>query len=192
MDFKNKILNVIAIDRVLNIKFYLILVLICNINFAQNANRKFESFKETNNSIEITVSDGQYLLKTYSEYIIETTFLPKGEAINTNSHALVLTPISGISKITEDKNTITYATTGLIAKIQKSPFQISYLYNGKQFLSEKNGYTKVNDSTETINFNIDSTEKLYGGGARALGMNTVEIDYNFTTEQVTATKPKPN
>ncbi|WP_293871362.1 TIM-barrel domain-containing protein, partial [Flavobacterium sp.] len=31
--------------------------------------------------------------------------------------------------------------------------------------------TKVNDSTETIDFNLSSDEVLYGGGARALGMN---------------------
>ena len=33
------------------------------------------------------------------------------------------------------------------------------------------GYTKVNDSTETLSFNLDNSEALYGGGARALGMN---------------------
>ena len=51
-------------------------------------------------------------------------------------------------------------------------------------LSEKNGYSKQkhiplenvkgnikSDSLETIQFNISSDEMLYGGGARALGMN---------------------
>ncbi|KJZ16581.1 glycosyl hydrolase, partial [Pseudoalteromonas fuliginea] len=40
----------------------------------------------------------------------------------------------------------------------------------KLLLSEKEGYVKK-DSTEAIRFNIDKTEALYGGGARALGMN---------------------
>ena len=55
--------------------------------------------------------------------------------------------------------------------INKSPFKITYSNLGKVLLSEKMGYTKVNDSTETLSFNLDNSEALYGGGARALGMN---------------------
>lgn len=150
-------------------KLFLILFL-SSIGFAQNANRKFESYKSTENALEINVSDGQYLLKTYSKFIIETTFLPKSETFNTNSHALVLTPKSGIANVSENGNTIIYATSAIVVNIQKSPFKIAYFYKGKEFLSEKNGYTKK-DSTEVLDFNLDATEKLYGGGARVLGMN---------------------
>ena len=55
--------------------------------------------------------------------------------------------------------------------INKSPFKITYSNLGKVLLSEKMGYAKVNDSTETLSFNLDNSEALYGGGARALGMN---------------------
>ena len=152
-------------------KKILIFLLITSIAFSQDANRKFESYKENGNLLTINVSDGQYILKNYSEKIIETTFLPKGEVFNANSHALVLTPVTGISKISEKTNAIIYSTSGIEVNIQKLPFKITYNYKGKEILSEKTGYTKVNDSTETINFNLDSTEKLYGGGARVLGMN---------------------
>ena len=37
----------------------------------------------------------------------------------------------------------------------------------------------VADSTEKIEFNLTKDEVLYGGGARALGMNDVEIDYHY-------------
>ena len=150
-------------------KLFLFLFL-SSIGFAQNINRKFESFKTTDNSLIINVSDGQYLLKAYSAFIIETTFLPKGETFNSNSHALVLTSKNGIAKVSENANTINYSTTALDVTIQKSPFKIAYFYKGKEFLSEKNGYTKK-DSTEVLDFNLDATEKLYGGGARVLGMN---------------------
>ena len=138
--------------------------------FAQNPYRKFESFNQSPTGLEVTVSDGQYLFKTYSETSIETTFVPKGEAFNPNSHALVLTPISGISTVSQSSNEVKFATTGITVVIQKSPFKISYIYKEREFLSEKMGYSKK-DSTETLNFNLDPTEKLYGGGARALGMN---------------------
>jgi alpha-glucosidase (family GH31 glycosyl hydrolase) len=57
-----------------------------------------------------------------------------------------------------------------VTKVQKSPFQIKYYHNNKLLISEAKGYVK-NDSLETIDFNIKSNEILYGGGARALGMN---------------------
>jgi alpha-glucosidase (family GH31 glycosyl hydrolase) len=71
-----------------------------------------------------------------------------------------------------------------VVSIQKSPFQITYFNQQKLLFSEKSGYFKqkhiplenVNgnikaDSTEVIQFNISPDETLYGGGARALGMN---------------------
>ena len=152
-------------------KKILFLILTSALVFAQNTTRKFESISENNTSLIINVSDGQYIFKTYSEKIIETTFLPKGEVYNVNSHAIVLKPTSKSSKIAEKPNTITYTTPKIEILIQKLPFKITYNYKGNEILSEKLGYTKVNDSLETINFNIDSTEKLYGGGARVLGMN---------------------
>ncbi len=151
-------------------KKLLIFILIPIFSLAQNGNRKFESFKETNNALEVNVSDGQYVLKSYSDKIVETTFLPKGEVFNPVSHAVILTPKNGISKVTDSGNNINYATSGMVVNIQKSPFKISYLYKGAALLSEKTGYIKK-DSTEILDFNLDKTEILYGGGARAIGMN---------------------
>ncbi|MFX5587168.1 hypothetical protein ABTE16_20720, partial [Acinetobacter baumannii] len=54
--------------------------------------------------------------------------------------------------------------------VNKSPFQIAYAYKGKPLLSEKHGYSKTG-TAETLDFNLDASEALYGGGARALGMN---------------------
>jgi oligosaccharide 4-alpha-D-glucosyltransferase len=147
-----------------------IYLLLSTFAFAQNANRKYESYKKTNNTLEIKTSDGLYLLKPYSEKIVETSFIPKGETFNTNSHAVVLIPQKGISKIKETKNTLLFSTKGIVVTIEKSPFKISYSYKGKALLSEKNGYVKTADA-EILDFNINDTEVLYGGGSRALGMN---------------------
>jgi oligosaccharide 4-alpha-D-glucosyltransferase len=157
-------------EKIYTMKKLFLFLFISFIGFAQNTNRTFESFNASDNSLIVNVSDGQYLLKAYSEFIIETTFLPKGETFNSNSHALVLTPKSGIAKVSENENTINYSTSALEVTILKSPFKIAYFFKGIEFLSEKNGYTKK-DSTEVLDFNLDATEKLYGGGARVLGMN---------------------
>lgn len=151
-------------------KKIILFLLITNISFAQNANRKYLNFKKTNTTLEINTSDGKYILSAYSSKIIETSFIPNGEAFNPESHAVVLTPKKGNAKITDSKKSIQFATKGLIATIDKSPFKISYTYKNKELLSEKNGYTKK-DSTEILDFNLDASEVLYGAGARALGMN---------------------
>ena len=169
-------------------KKILLLLFITSISFAQNANRKFESFKEVNGALEIKTSDGLYIIKAYSEKIVENSFIPKGETFNPNSHAVVLVPKKGISKIIETPSTISLYTKGIVVSIQKHPFQISYFNQEKLILSEKNGYSK-NEKYELIDFNLDTTEMLYGGGARALGMNRRgnrlelynQADYGYST-----------
>ena len=101
---------------------------------------------------------------------METSFIPKGETFNPNSHAVVLVPKTGFAKVTDNPNTLTFSTAGIVVSIQKLPFQISYYYQQKLLLTEKDGYSKKENS-ETLDFNITSDEVLYGGGARALGMN---------------------
>lgn len=147
-----------------------IFLLLSTFAFAQNANRKYESYKKTSNTLEIKTSDGLYVLKPYSEKIVETSFIPKGETFNTDSHAVVLIPQKGISKVKETKNTLLFSTKGIVVTIEKSPFKISYSYKGKALLSEKNGYVKTVDA-EILDFNLNDSEVLYGGGSRALGMN---------------------
>ncbi|MBL0013868.1 MAG: DUF4968 domain-containing protein [Flavobacterium sp.] len=151
-------------------KKIILFLLLSSCAIAQNANRKFENFKKGNNSLEVTTSDGKYIFKSYSDKIIETSFIPKGETFDASSHAVVLSPKSGIAKVKSDKNAIQFATAGIAVNIQKAPFKISYTYKSKELLSEKNGYFKK-DSTEVIDFNLNNSELLYGGGARALGMN---------------------
>lgn len=140
------------------------------VGFSQNTNRVFESVAYKNKVLKIQVNDGHYTIVPYSENIIETTFVPTEESFNPNSHAVVLKPKSVETEWLETDNSIELKTEGLSVNIQKQPFQISYFYKGESVISEKTGYVK-NDSLETIQFNINPDEVLYGGGARALDMN---------------------
>jgi oligosaccharide 4-alpha-D-glucosyltransferase len=152
----------------------LILVLfITSISFAQNANRKFVGIAKFKTDLSIKVSDGAYFIKFINEKIIETTFLPSDEDYLPESHAVVLKTSLKNTKYSGNGNIIDYKseTGNFCVRIQKAPFQISYLKNNQVLFSEKSGYTKVNDSTQTLSFNLDASEALYGGGARALGMN---------------------
>lgn len=148
-----------------------IVFFITALSFAQNANRKYISHQWKNNTLEITTSDGNYSIKPYSNEIIETSFVPKDQNYNSNSHAVIKQPEKLKVKFSKSKNHLALNTNALKVNINLAPFQIQYSdHKGNLLLSEKNGYTKK-DSTETLDFNIGADDVLYGGGARALGMN---------------------
>ncbi|MCK8479371.1 TIM-barrel domain-containing protein [Psychroserpens algicola] len=147
-----------------------IFLLVTALLTSQNADRKFISVNEISNGLEVHVNDGVYTIQMYTPEIAETSFLPTGETAMAASHAVVLEPNAINVQVTERAEDILLKTNGLYITITKSPFQISYYYKDKHVISEKAGYAK-NDSLETIQFEISKDEVLYGGGARALGMN---------------------
>lgn len=151
-------------------KKILFLLLFTAVTFAQNANRNYLSHTWKNNLLEVKTSDGTYRIKAYSNKIVETSFIPNGEVFNPNSHAVVKTPEKINASVSKTATSISLVTNNITVVINKSPFRITYSNQGKVLLSEKNGYIKK-DSTEILQFNLDNSEILFGGGARALGMN---------------------
>lgn len=155
----------------MNKLFHLLFFLSFGAVFAQNPNRIFEKVQLLENrTLKITVNDGVYRIVPYNNNIIETTFNPTGEIEKAESHAVILEPKDIDISLEETANEVVLMTGEIVTKVQKSPFQIKYYHNNKLLISEAKGYVK-NDSLETIDFNIKFNEILYGGGARALGMN---------------------
>lgn len=152
-------------------KKILILFFISAISLAQNANRKYLSHQWKNSILEIKTSDGNYRILPYSNEIIETSFVPNGEKFQSSSHAVIKKPEPVKVKFSKSKNNLALNTNAIKVNINLVPFQIQYSDNkGNLLLAEKNGYIKK-DSTEILDFNIGHDDVLYGGGARALGMN---------------------
>ena len=145
-------------------------VLFCVPGAAQNVHRVVTQIDKKPAALEVKTNDGLYIFTPYSSSIIETTFIPNGEAKTTPSHAVVLTPQHVQPHLKTSASAIDYVIDELTVHIQKVPFQISYLYKNKLLTSEKNGYQKK-DASESVDFNLDGNEALYGAGARALGMN---------------------
>jgi len=153
-----------------NMKKFILLLLVTTFSFAQNVNRKYISHHWKQNSLIILVNDGEYRIKMLSDKISETTFIPKGQKFDSISHAVIIEPKNLKVTKKENKNEIEIGTKHLTVNIEKSPFSVHYLKNNNLIIFEKNGYTKK-DSIEMIDLNITSDEVLFGGGARALGMN---------------------
>lgn len=148
----------------------IIFLFVLKLGFSQNPNRIFESIDYKNNILEIKVNDGIYKITPYNKYIVETVFIPNDEEVKNQSHAVILKPKPVSSELLETTDSFELKTQGISVNIQKQPFQISYSYKEKPIISEKMGYVK-NDTLETLQFNLIKDEILYGGGARALGMN---------------------
>ena len=152
------------------IKYVFLFFLISIVVNAQNKNRRFIDFSQTQNYFEIQTNDGLYRIQPYSNKIIETSFIPNGENHDPNSHAVVLKP-SGIRfKVIQNESSIELRTTGISVLIDKTPFQIRYTYKGKLLISERKGYLN-NEANDILDFNLTEEEVLFGGGMRALGMN---------------------
>jgi oligosaccharide 4-alpha-D-glucosyltransferase len=153
------------------IKIYLFFFLIASFSFSQNENREYFAAKYSEGDfLTIKVNDGLYLIQFYTNEIVETTFIPKGEEFKEESHAVVLKPEKVDITYGKGPENIYFRTKGISVTIQKQPFQISYSYKGKPIISEKAGYQKI-ENGEAIQFNLTQNEVLYGGGARALDMN---------------------
>ncbi|GAB1308469.1 glycoside hydrolase family 31 protein [Urechidicola sp. KH5] len=153
-------------------KLVLLILAIASLQLtAQNSNRKFiEGHMTSHGIVNIKVSDGVYTITPYSDQIIETTFVPEGQELHKHSHAVVMRPKYSKPEFKESTDKVVFKTSGMEVHIQKSPFKIAYYYKGKLITSEKNGYSK-HENSEHIQFNLNDTEVLYGAGARALPMN---------------------
>ena len=139
--------------------------------FAQNNQRQFLSIQKMDSFVKVTVSDGEYEIKAFSDKIIETSFFPSKIRISEPSHAVEnMSNVSKKFKLIESTDQCKLVINKLVVQIQKVPFQLSYFYKGKLVTSEKLGYHKTSE-LEKISFNLTNDEILYGGGARALGMN---------------------
>jgi alpha-glucosidase/oligosaccharide 4-alpha-D-glucosyltransferase len=137
---------------------------------SQNPNRLFLGFTSTPETIRIQTNEGQYEISAYNQLTIETSFIPNNEQKNAVSHAVIQAVKSGLLSASDAGNKLIISTTKMRVEITKSPFQISYFLGNKLLSSEKIGYTKI-DKGEAIEFNLTPDEIVYGGGARALGMN---------------------
>src|SRR5210317_469529 len=122
----------------------LLLVLSTNI-IAQNADRKFKRIVENSGHIEVVTSDGSYIFKPYSNEIMETSFIPTGEAFSLKSDAVVMKPIGVQMAIEKKGKYIDIQTPGISVQITKKPFQIAYYYKDNFLVSERNGYKKTEE-----------------------------------------------
>jgi len=160
----------ISVAQVSKMAFSAIFLFLSLSGFSQNPERKYVAYGRTMDAVHLVVNDGKYIFKPYTPEIMETSFVPAGEEFSSASHAVVLEPQEMFYSVEEDSVSLVIDTEGIDVVVQKSPFQVTYFFNGEKVTSERTGYSKGQEH-EKIQFNLNETEVLFGGGARALGMN---------------------
>jgi oligosaccharide 4-alpha-D-glucosyltransferase len=132
--------------------------------------RQFVNWNETDTSVRIEVSDGVYEISAYSSNNLEVWFFPSRELNQKASHAVIAKRMSKPFCIRENKKQLILNTSAMRLEVDKLNFQLRF-YRGKELLfSESKGHY-IHDNMHHLGFTIGSEEELFGGGARALGMN---------------------
>ena len=97
-----------------------LLLVLPSLAFAQNSSRTVERIEQKGNRLEVVTNDGVYLLTPYSDRIMETVFVPKGEALDPRSHAVVMTP-KAAGSLTTSGGAARFATAGISATVTRAP-----------------------------------------------------------------------
>ena len=174
-------------------QFLFIFLFISSFSFAQNDLRVFEGIKQNGNNIIINVNDGKYEIKYYSTSIVETSFIPKGQNLIKESHAVILEPIKVELVLNSSNNRTVVVSKGISLDINHKPFQISYSDKENNLItSEKRGYfiskhepmdfvkgNIVADKTEKIEFNLTKAkEYLEEGTYPTIAELAYDLGYN--------------
>lgn len=136
----------------------------------QNPEREFMAGSRQGQKVEVRTNDGTYIFQYYTPEILETSFVPSDEQPEPNSHAVILEPQMVNFTLADSSAEYVIDSEGIDVRIRKDPFQVQYFFQEEEVISENRGYFK-DDNYEKLRFNLNETEALFGGGARALGMN---------------------
>ena len=134
-----------------------------------------KSITSNSTGLSIKTSKGVYFLNFFHDNILEAEFRFDNELTPTVSHAIIL-PFKKVNlERKKDKNhSYLFQKKGNVEHsisigVDSLPFQLFFYFNGELLAKQKANLS--NENFFKVNLEISKNEVLYGGGARALGMN---------------------
>ncbi|MEL7198813.1 MAG: TIM-barrel domain-containing protein [Pseudomonadota bacterium] len=133
------------------------------------AAREYLSHDLAGQTLSITTSEGAVSLRALSDDAVEVHYL------DTGSQQLPSFALSGdvepVEARASDNGAIMLFHAGAITVIiEKQPFRLRFMRDGKELLSEEAGLVLEEDGLG-FRFNLTDQERLWGGGQRVLGMD---------------------
>lgn len=129
---------------------------------------QYRAFLKRDNLVFIETSYGLYRFSVFGQSGVDVHFTEEANRFNRNSLS-TLDATATFSVTSENEEEIILERGRMKVQIVKLPFEINYLFSDEQFLQQEARAGRSDSVFWT--FNISESEILYGGGARALGMN---------------------
>lgn len=158
-------------------KFIVVVITLFSASFLYSQVERLLSVSFLDGYISLKTSKGNYSIRYFNEKAIETSFTLTDFSENLSSHAVIEKTGNFKFKSTrESKQTVFYSVVNsqklgntISISIDSLPFNITYFFGKKRLFSQSKNDSE--DSKLKLTLGISSDEVLYGGGARALGMN---------------------
>ncbi|MBT1064763.1 DUF4968 domain-containing protein [Bowmanella sp. Y26] len=120
-------------------------------------------------TLRLTTDEGLVTLTAYQNSVFEVLYQPEGET-PLPSFAISEKARKANASYQEMTEYLLLTNSGLTAKIQKSPLQISYYRDDQLLLAEEKG-AFAKQTLRGFRFRLQEQEKLLGGGQRVMGMD---------------------
>lgn len=140
--------------------------------WAQNSQRQLLDIELAAPFARVQLNDGWYEFVWLDTHTVQAQYQPNKTAQHPPTHAVTAhpknTPLDLIRWGNEYR--IQPAPSGIEVRLQTQPFAVAYYLNGELLTRETEGFTSQNEGF-TLDFNLQPSEQLFGGGARVLGTN---------------------
>lgn len=148
----------------------------------------YQSHQLTEQGLFVKTDDAVVRLRFLTPVAIETFYQKEGIK-QLPSFALAEPDAQIKGQVIDSKEQLEFKTESFSAKINKSPFFISYYSNGKPILAEEKGFF-AHETLRGFRFQLQDDEKLLGTGQRVVGMDRRgqrlplynKASYGYTTE----------
>lgn len=147
------------------------LLFVCSLLFNVSivcAQEEYRAQLKRDNLVFVETSLGLYRFSAFGEHGVDVHFTEDANLFHRQS-LTTLDNIESFRSTSDNEDELLLDRGAVVVKIQKFPFEINYLFEGFPVVSQA-AREAVSDSVRWT-FNIAEKEILYGGGARALGMN---------------------
>ncbi|GJM60967.1 TIM-barrel domain-containing protein [Persicobacter diffluens] len=134
------------------------------------AQRAYQGYQYHPDHLEVNTNDGKIHITPYGASSFRVDFLANGEALPFPVNAAAGAPERTETKVKETDTQLIYSVDDLSVILEKKPFHLSFVRDGKVILSEEKGFFDQ-DSVAGFRFELQDNEKLIGGGERVLGMD---------------------
>ena len=130
----------------------------------------YKGFIQNDSCIEVLTTALRFQIYAYNDASIEVRFYDNNDTSYPASHAVSATYSKNLFTVKDQENILTICTKSIVIEVDKIDLSISYKHQNEVILKDNFGFQSNGDGIH-LEFSITPDEALYGGGARALGLN---------------------